>query len=52
MDLKFHEDIRAAFQNIAKTEADRCVLVDANKSVENLQVDLRGIVAKRYGLPS
>lgn len=52
MALKFHEDIRTAFRNIAEAESDRCVLVDANKGVKNLQAELRDIVAKRCGLPS
>lgn len=52
MALNFHEDIRTAFRNIAEAESDRCVLVDANKGVKNLQAELRDIVAKRYGLPS
>lgn len=50
MDVSLHETFRRVFLEIAEQEADRCVVIDADQNVEELQHTLRGIVAQRFGL--
>ena len=40
MDLSFHEKIRAAFLGIAKHEQDRCVVINAANSIDEIQESL------------
>ncbi|MCC3306053.1 dTMP kinase [Sneathiella sp. HT1-7] len=47
MDLAFHERLRDGFQNIARQNPDRCVLIDATRSVEDIQQELRDILTAR-----
>lgn len=47
MDLAFHERLRDGFQNIARQNPDRCVLIDATRSVEDIQQELRDILTTR-----
>jgi len=46
-DLAFHEALNAAFRDIAKSEAERCVLVDANRSKTDVAHDVWRIVRAR-----
>lgn len=48
MDRRFHETLRQAFLDIAKKEAGRCVVLDANQEMDTLQAALRAIVNERF----
>ncbi|WP_417460720.1 dTMP kinase [Kordiimonas sp.] len=47
MERSFHETLRQAFLSIAEAETDRCVVVNADQGIEQLQQQLRGIVTDR-----
>lgn len=47
MDLEFHERLRDGFQSIARQNPDRCVLIDATRSVDDIQQELRDILTAR-----
>jgi dTMP kinase len=47
MDPKFHETLRAAFLDIAKREPDRCAVVDASGSEDEVEQAIRAVLAKR-----
>lgn len=47
MDLAFHERLRDGFQTIARQNPDRCVLIDATRSVDDIQQELRDILTAR-----
>lgn len=49
MGKSLHEQSREVFMEIAAEEPDRCVVVDANKSIDELQQDLRAIIEERFG---
>ena len=48
MDINFHETLRAAYLEIAKREPERCIVLDADKTPEALQQDIRAAVAGRF----
>lgn len=48
MNFAFHENIRAAYLKIAKTEPERCAVVDGNVDITSLQNNLRGLVQDRF----
>jgi len=45
--LEFHRNLRQGFLEIAKREPERCVVLDANKSVRELQREIIDAVSKR-----
>ena len=47
MTLSFHERLRDGFLDIARKNPDRCVLIDATRSVDAIQKELRETVAAR-----
>ena len=50
MDLQakaFYERVREGYQELVSKDPDRWVVVDANRSIENVQADLRSIVISR-----
>ncbi len=47
MDLDFHERLRDGFQNIARQNPERCVLIDATRPVDDIQQELRDILTAR-----
>lgn len=49
-ELEFHENMRKGFLKIATKEPERCVVVDANKTIAELHDDIVKIVAERLGL--
>jgi dTMP kinase len=49
-DIDFHEKLRSAYRDIAIRHADRCVLLDATGSVEEVAKAIWGATAKRFGL--
>ncbi len=50
MDMKFHENLRRGFLEIAKSEPERCVVLDADKTPEELHSDIVRVIEKRFGL--
>lgn len=40
MDLSFHENLRDGFLQIAKADPKRCVVINANQSIENVHKDI------------
>jgi dTMP kinase len=50
MDLAFHEKLRQGFLDIAAREPDRCVVIDADRTVEAVQTDIWACVRDRFGL--
>ena len=49
MGAALHKQTRDVFLEIASEESDRCVVVDADKSVDELQQELRRIISDRFG---
>lgn len=45
----FHERLRRAFLEIAAREPDRCVVIDAARSVEAVEAQVRAAVSARLG---
>lgn len=48
--LEFHQNLRRGFLEIAKKEPQRCVVLDANKSVEELHEDIVKLISERFGI--
>ena len=48
--LDFHKRLRCGFLEIALKEPERCVVIDANKSIEELHREVVRIVSERFGL--
>ena len=49
-ELIWHENLRRGYLEIAKEEPDRCIVLDANKSIEDLHADIVDVVTKKFGL--
>lgn len=49
-ELEFHNNLRRGFLEIAKQEPERCVVLNADKTVEDLHKDIVATVAQRLGL--
>ncbi len=49
-ELIWHENLRYGYLEIAKENPDRCVVLDANKSIEELHKDIVKVVCDRFGL--
>ncbi len=52
MDPEFHRRLRQGFLEIAKRDADRCVIVDANVTIEDIATEILNVVESRLGVPS
>ena len=50
MGAAFHEKLRTAFLTIAGGEPDRCIVIDAAQSVEDVSSAIWAAVSERYGL--
>ena len=50
MDMSFHENLRKGFLEIAKSEPERCVVLNADKTPEDLHADIVELIEKRMGL--
>ncbi|MBM3551549.1 MAG: dTMP kinase [Alphaproteobacteria bacterium] len=46
--LSFHERLRQAFLDIAESEADRCCVIDAARSVDDVAGAIRAVVHDRF----
>ena len=49
-ELEFHQNLRKGFLEIAKEEPNRCVVLNADKSIEELHKDIVDVVNQRLGL--
>lgn len=50
MDMSFHHALRAGFRQIAEAEPDRCVLIDADRSIKAVHDDICAAVTNRLGV--
>lgn len=50
LDIDFHHRIRAGFLDIARTEPQRCVVLDATQEVEVLHKQVVAVIGERLGL--
>jgi dTMP kinase len=46
----FHERVREGFRALARTEPERCALVDATRPIEAVAAEVRTLVGRRFGL--
>jgi dTMP kinase len=51
MGTEFHERLRQGFLEIARGEPDRCAVVDASKTIDDVAAGIREIVADRLKVP-
>ena len=49
-ELIWHQNLRHGYLEIAKENPDRCVVLDANKSIEELHKDIVKVVYDRFGI--
>ena len=49
-ELEFHHNLRKGFLEIAKDEPNRCVVLNADKTIEELHQDIVNIVNQKLGL--
>jgi dTMP kinase len=47
-DIKFHQDLREAYREIAASEPERCVLIDANADVNRVAAQVWTAVRERF----
>jgi len=50
LDTSFHETLKAAYLKIATLEPERCSVIDADKSVDAIQTEIRALVSERFSL--
>jgi len=50
MDVDFHQRLRDGFLSIARSEPNRCRLIDASRSIEDVQRQILEHVNSRFGL--
>jgi dTMP kinase len=48
--IEFHQRARQGYHALARAEPARWVIVDAGRGVEDVQADVRAVVAKRLGI--
>ena len=48
--LEFHNNLRQGYLEIARQEPERCVVVDANRSIEELHQEVVKIIENRFGI--
>jgi dTMP kinase len=46
----FHERVRAGFLAVARAEPERCAVIDAARSADAVEDEVRALVARRFGL--
>jgi dTMP kinase len=50
MGAAFHAKLRDGFLALAKDEPERCIVIDATRSIEAVAADVKSAVATRYGM--
>lgn len=48
--LEFHNNLRQGYLEIARSNPDRCVVIDADKSIEDLHQEVVKIIEDRFGI--
>lgn len=48
MDVQFHERLRAGFLDIAERHPERCAVIDATRSIDEIQAAVRRVVGERF----
>lgn len=46
--LEFHKNLRRGFQEIATREANRCIIINADRSIEDVHNEIMKIVKERF----
>ena len=46
--INFHKSVRNGFMNVAKTESDRCIIVNAEKTIEEIHTFIVNSLKERY----
>lgn len=49
-ELAFHQRLRRGFLEIAEQEPQRCIVLDADKSIEALHEEIVKVITERFGL--
>ena len=49
-EFEFHQNLRQGFLEIAKEEPERCVVLNADKTIEELHNDIVNVVSQKLGL--
>ena len=50
MEIEFHERVRAGFIEIAKQESDRCVVIDALGSIDQVHSTIKETISHKLGV--
>lgn len=50
LDKQFHERLRQGFLDIAQQEPDRCVIIDASQSIDEIAKEIAAIVQERMNV--
>jgi dTMP kinase len=50
MDISMHERIRAGFLEMARNQADRFVIVNADRPIDAIEAEIRNCIDRRFGL--
>jgi len=50
VDISFHKRLRQGYLEIAASEPERCVVIDANQSIESLHQEIIKEINKRLGI--
>ena len=48
--LEFHKNLRNGFLEIAKTDKNRYIVLDANKSINDLHVEVINAICEKFGI--
>ena len=48
--LQWHERVRQGYLRIAKDNQERCVVLNANKSIDDLHEDIISVIQERFGI--
>ena len=51
-DLEFYESLRQGFLDIAKDNSGRCVIVDAEQSIEAIATEIIKVVENKVHIPA
>ena len=49
-EIEFHHLLRHGFIEIAKQEPERCIVLNANKTIEDLHQDVLKVITERFGI--
>ncbi len=48
--LQWHRNLRQGYLEIARMEPDRCVVLNANQSIDDLHHDIVKVISERFGI--